>query len=270
MCTQVAVPNDSYRSMLAHHGLSDDSQSPEPVCPDNGEMTPGAGQAPLSHRTHAKQMNRFDHYVSSFGHTNAFYAEANQRDLSPVNSYHDYRNKSSNDGQFPCYQTLSSKRHESPFPNDGEVNLNISTKYGETPTPSYHSPRPFDTSSEGLPSGSSALMKFERSIAELENRRNDTPLPAERLPSPPSEVMTSCGRTEAMRKNEKIASVEARLEMKSLWKEFNELGTEMIVTKAGRYVPRCALVQTHLKASVFLASFFCYFTTCITKYHCYK
>lgn len=39
-----------------------------------------------------------------------------------------------------------------------------------------------------------------------------------------------------VRKNEKIVNVQARLEMKALWKEFNKLGTEMIVTKAGRLV----------------------------------
>jgi hypothetical protein len=32
----------------------------------------------------------------------------------------------------------------------------------------------------------------------------------------------------------KLANVTATLEMKPLWEEFNELGTEMIVTKAGR------------------------------------
>lgn len=35
-------------------------------------------------------------------------------------------------------------------------------------------------------------------------------------------------------KNVKVVAVQARLEMKSLWDEFNDLGTEMIVTKAGR------------------------------------
>lgn len=33
----------------------------------------------------------------------------------------------------------------------------------------------------------------------------------------------------------KLSGVGAALEMKHLWEEFNELGTEMIVTKAGRY-----------------------------------
>lgn len=32
----------------------------------------------------------------------------------------------------------------------------------------------------------------------------------------------------------KLSGVGAALEMKHLWEEFNELGTEMIVTKAGR------------------------------------
>lgn len=34
----------------------------------------------------------------------------------------------------------------------------------------------------------------------------------------------------------KLTNVTATLEMKPLWEEFNELGTEMIVTKAGRWV----------------------------------
>lgn len=34
----------------------------------------------------------------------------------------------------------------------------------------------------------------------------------------------------------KVVTVEVRLEMKALWDEFHSLGTEMIVTKAGRLV----------------------------------
>ncbi|NXH69953.1 TBX10 factor, partial [Hydrobates tethys] len=36
-------------------------------------------------------------------------------------------------------------------------------------------------------------------------------------------------------KNRRVCHAAARLEMGSLWEEFNRLGTEMIVTKAGRY-----------------------------------
>lgn len=35
-------------------------------------------------------------------------------------------------------------------------------------------------------------------------------------------------------KNPCVSSVTVQLEMKALWEEFNRLGTEMIVTKAGR------------------------------------
>lgn len=35
-------------------------------------------------------------------------------------------------------------------------------------------------------------------------------------------------------KNRRVCHAAARLEMGSLWEEFNRLGTEMIVTKAGR------------------------------------
>lgn len=43
-------------------------------------------------------------------------------------------------------------------------------------------------------------------------------------------------------KNPRVSSVTVQLEMKTLWEEFNQLGTEMIVTKAGRCEQRaCAL-----------------------------
>lgn len=38
-----------------------------------------------------------------------------------------------------------------------------------------------------------------------------------------------------MKKNPKVANINVQLEMKALWDEFNQLGTEMIVTKAGRW-----------------------------------
>lgn len=37
-----------------------------------------------------------------------------------------------------------------------------------------------------------------------------------------------------VKKNPKVANINVQLEMKALWDEFNQLGTEMIVTKAGR------------------------------------
>lgn len=48
----------------------------------------------------------------------------------------------------------------------------------------------------------------------------------------------------------KLTGVNASLEMKPLWDEFNELGTEMIVTKAGRSVARRLTDLVHLVQAV--------------------
>ena len=48
----------------------------------------------------------------------------------------------------------------------------------------------------------------------------------------------------------KLTGVSINLEMKHLWDEFNELGTEMIVTKAGRYYFNCLnIITTYTKLS---------------------
>ncbi|GCB75716.1 hypothetical protein scyTo_0019044 [Scyliorhinus torazame] len=44
----------------------------------------------------------------------------------------------------------------------------------------------------------------------------------------------AAGSKAAVKKNPKVANITVQLEMKALWDEFNQLGTEMIVTKAGR------------------------------------
>ncbi|XP_044540189.1 T-box transcription factor TBX10 [Gracilinanus agilis] len=55
-------------------------------------------------------------------------------------------------------------------------------------------------------------------------------LPYGRAPADPGEAGPQPGW-----KNPHVSNVTVQLEMKSLWEEFNQLGTEMIVTKAGRY-----------------------------------
>ncbi|KAM9331188.1 T-box transcription factor TBX1 [Gastrophryne carolinensis] len=45
---------------------------------------------------------------------------------------------------------------------------------------------------------------------------------------------TGSGGKAPIKKNPKVANITVQLEMKALWDEFNQLGTEMIVTKAGR------------------------------------
>uniref|UniRef100_A0A8C0ABZ6 T-box transcription factor 10 n=1 Tax=Bos mutus grunniens TaxID=30521 RepID=A0A8C0ABZ6_BOSMU len=65
------------------------------------------------------------------------------------------------------------------------------------------------------------------------------PQPDSMLPSGPSTGSTGAPAvaepTEQGPKNPRVSSVTVQLEMKALWEEFNQLGTEMIVTKAGRY-----------------------------------
>ena len=65
------------------------------------------------------------------------------------------------------------------------------------------------------------------------------PQPDSMLPSGPSTGSTGAPAvaepTVQGPKNPHVSSVTVQLEMKALWEEFNQLGTEMIVTKAGRY-----------------------------------
>lgn len=59
------------------------------------------------------------------------------------------------------------------------------------------------------------------------------------LPSGPSTssigAQAMAEPTEQGPKNPRVSDVMVQLEMKALWEEFNQLGTEMIVTKVGRY-----------------------------------
>ncbi|KAJ3604418.1 hypothetical protein NHX12_029159 [Muraenolepis orangiensis] len=52
--------------------------------------------------------------------------------------------------------------------------------------------------------------------------------------SPSSSHSTPNSSKSMVKKNPKVANINVQLEMKALWDEFNQLGTEMIVTKAGR------------------------------------
>ncbi|XP_060460495.2 T-box transcription factor TBX10 [Panthera onca] len=60
--------------------------------------------------------------------------------------------------------------------------------------------------------------------------RLDSPFPSD--PPTGAQVVAEPGKQGP--KNPRVSSVTVQLEMKALWEEFNQLGTEMIVTKAGR------------------------------------
>ena len=57
------------------------------------------------------------------------------------------------------------------------------------------------------------------------------------LPST-SPTLESQQRPKSVIKNENVKDVKAQLEMRQLWEKFDELGNEMIVTKAGRLVSK--------------------------------
>ncbi|XP_018618068.1 T-box transcription factor TBX1 isoform X1 [Scleropages formosus] len=70
------------------------------------------------------------------------------------------------------------------------------------------------------------------------NYSGSNPAQAAQNDTGPSNCSSSSNSTpnskSLVKKNPKVANINVQLEMKALWDEFNQLGTEMIVTKAGR------------------------------------
>lgn len=62
------------------------------------------------------------------------------------------------------------------------------------------------------------------------------PPPTKRMKSSSSEITTDDEDTEVFEKSSKddLRNITVELEGKELWERFSELGTEMIITKAGR------------------------------------
>lgn len=56
--------------------------------------------------------------------------------------------------------------------------------------------------------------------------------------SSPPPAQSSCSQVNVRPLCAGLINARVDLEMKSLWEEFHSLGTEMIVTKAGRYVQK--------------------------------
>ncbi len=68
------------------------------------------------------------------------------------------------------------------------------------------------------------LVRSNKRDIDSAAEKGDAPKDLDLVKQPPS-----CGSAE-------LASVACRLETKELWDKFHELGTEMIITKSGRYV----------------------------------
>jgi len=90
-----------------------------------------------------------------------------------------------------------------------------------------------------LTAGRSKNPEDEPTLKKLQQLRDQVDIHISHNPSrsPPSLGKWSTpGKKRTGTLHPKLLSVGAILEVKALWDEFNNLGTEMIVTKAGRYV----------------------------------
>ncbi|KAK4315920.1 hypothetical protein Pmani_012881 [Petrolisthes manimaculis] len=108
-----------------------------------------------------------------------------------------------------------------------------------------------DYSSYGgqLPCGlQSSKQRPSTPLSPLKDHKDDTLSLVEKGQTGAQQQQTGGGQKKPL--HAKLVNVSASLEMKALWDEFNELGTEMIVTKAGR-----------LEANQLLTFFTC--TTCL-------
>ncbi|XP_004701486.2 T-box transcription factor TBX1 [Echinops telfairi] len=103
-------------------------------------------------------------------------------------------------------------------------------------------PRPFDLAKLPRLPGSQAGMHFSAVTRDMEaaalgpQSRESARLGHRVCEGVVEGADSSCAAAAKapVKKNAKVASVNVQLEMKALWDEFNQLGTEMIVTKAGR------------------------------------
>ncbi|KAK3591469.1 hypothetical protein CHS0354_031575 [Potamilus streckersoni] len=96
--------------------------------------------------------------------------------------------------------------------------------------------RPFFDPSRFADSFQETLTRAALSDSLLENSKSETDINSNEQTSEcnscPENVKTNDDSKKPL--HQKLINVTAQLEMKSLWDEFDELGTEMIVTKAGR------------------------------------
>ena len=76
--------------------------------------------------------------------------------------------------------------------------------------------------------------RAESSYYEKENTEKQTERGTGRLQKGDTEAQEKRGEDKKAPLHPRLGAAQVHLEMKPLWEEFHELGTEMIVTKAGR------------------------------------
>ena len=229
MCTQIAAEQPSFSSMLSYQSMS-----------DSGNSNSANGHSIESHRMTllgcSDQSGDYGGYSHHYSASNSFYANEKQEMTSPTgSSYRDYRKSSSESPALSSFPIIS---ESDKYAIDREMCQKHDKSYNSSmslTSRQYHSPPPYDPIV--ATNAAADFAKFESTVHELTNNKIEisASTPAAEASSP-SALMTSNACQKPVQKNDKIANVEAKLEMKSLWDEFNELGTEMIVTKAGRSV----------------------------------
>ncbi|KAL3856656.1 hypothetical protein ACJMK2_011384 [Sinanodonta woodiana] len=109
--------------------------------------------------------------------------------------------------------------------------------------------RPFFDPSRFADSFQETLTRAALSDSLLENSKQETDINSNDQTSEcnscPENVKTNDDSKKPL--HQKLINVTAQLEMKSLWDEFDELGTEMIVTKAGRHLLKYFGIHVYLQ-----------------------
>ena len=224
MCTRIEAGAQHHGPMLSHQKLSDVSQN---------ESHAGNSLRQMLFVNSNEQAGAYGNRSHNYAASRQFYTAEKTEITSPSDRNFQSFRKSSSDSAAVCgFSNSGGKASQDNYhPEQEEFEKPFRQ---ETPTQTlhqYHSPPPYDPVVASHAAADFA--KFESVVHEMTSNKIDicaTSVSGE----PIRPDVTSYSRTCSVQKSKRIESVDAKLEMKSLWDEFNELGTEMIVTKAGR------------------------------------
>lgn len=189
----------SASSSLHHHG----HHFHHPLHPSYHHHHPQSSPPQLS--THPQSLPGFNHSPHQYGSSGSMLdVTPYQRYASTATSMTLLPNQSYGVSSLSVWDTSSSSSPEKPI--EGLMNVTSETPTNQTSTTTM--PNSIENHTEIAPS---------QHNSSSHNHRDEDVIQEERKLHP------------------KLKDCRAILEMKCLWDEFNELGTEMIVTKAGRY-----------------------------------
>ena len=231
MCTRIEVGHSSFSSMLSYPSARETSTPSHPNDNSSHQMTL------LGYNEHSGSCAPYSH---QYRPSSEFSSSKKADMVSPAqDSYQDYQKSSSDSTSLFTYTFSDDSQDKYCLREEGRHKGDKTYSSALTSlSQQYHSPPPYDP----IEASNAAVdfAKFESTVHELTSNKIDIVAASGATDdSSPCLSMTSCARHQSIQKNAKIKNVEAKLEMKTLWDEFNELGTEMIVTKAGRFVSSC-------------------------------